>query len=85
LQGEGKKHKPRHKSYKTTTATPRPLATTTSPTETHHRNTKTTQKPQENRPVKNNTDDRNFYGVFSITISSKMTKTSPNTKENLQK
>ncbi|WJX19336.1 hypothetical protein P8452_09045 [Trifolium repens] len=31
------------------------------------------------------TDDRNFYGIFSIIISSKMTKTGPNTKENLQK
>ncbi|KAK2434777.1 hypothetical protein QL285_019897 [Trifolium repens] len=30
-------------------------------------------------------DDRNFYGIFSIIISSKMTKTDPNTKENLQK
>jgi hypothetical protein len=30
-------------------------------------------------------DDRNFYGIFSIIISSKMTKTGPNTKENLQK
>ncbi|KAK2389517.1 hypothetical protein QL285_063102 [Trifolium repens] len=30
-------------------------------------------------------DDRNFYVIFSIIISSKMTKTSPNTKENLQK
>ncbi|KAK2362811.1 hypothetical protein QL285_087842 [Trifolium repens] len=29
-------------------------------------------------------DDRNFYGIFSIIISSKMTKTDPNTKENLQ-
>jgi hypothetical protein len=29
-------------------------------------------------------DDRNFYGIFSIIISSKMTKTGPNTKENLQ-
>ncbi|KAK2363296.1 hypothetical protein QL285_088294 [Trifolium repens] len=29
--------------------------------------------------------DRNFYGIFSISISSKMTKTDPNTKENLQK
>jgi hypothetical protein len=27
----------------------------------------------------------NFYGIFSIIISSKMTKTDPNTKENLQK
>ncbi|KAK2402902.1 hypothetical protein QL285_052388 [Trifolium repens] len=31
------------------------------------------------------TDDRNFYVIFSIIISSKMTKTGPNTKENLQK
>jgi hypothetical protein len=31
------------------------------------------------------TDDRNFYGIFSIIIRSKMTKTDPNTKENLQK
>ncbi|KAK2403039.1 hypothetical protein QL285_052513 [Trifolium repens] len=30
-------------------------------------------------------DDRNFYGIFSIIISSKMTKTDPNTKKNLQK
>ncbi|KAK2402921.1 hypothetical protein QL285_052405 [Trifolium repens] len=30
-------------------------------------------------------DDRNFYVIFSIIISSKMTKTGPNTKENLQK
>ncbi|KAK2374242.1 hypothetical protein QL285_075218 [Trifolium repens] len=30
-------------------------------------------------------DDRNFYCIFSISISSKMTKTGPNTKENLQK
>jgi glycine betaine/choline ABC-type transport system substrate-binding protein len=32
-------------------------------------------------------DDRNFYGIFSIIIiiSSKMTMTSPNTKETLQK
>ncbi|KAK2409560.1 hypothetical protein QL285_044976 [Trifolium repens] len=30
-------------------------------------------------------DDRNFYGIFSSIISSKMTKTSPNTKKNLQK
>ncbi|KAK2409184.1 hypothetical protein QL285_044632 [Trifolium repens] len=30
-------------------------------------------------------DDKNFYGIFSISISSKMTKTNPNTKENLQK
>ncbi|KAK2373150.1 hypothetical protein QL285_074208 [Trifolium repens] len=30
-------------------------------------------------------DDRNFYSIFSIIISSKMTKTGPNTKENLQK
>jgi hypothetical protein len=30
-------------------------------------------------------DDRNFYGIFSINFSSKMTKTDPNTKENLQK
>ncbi|KAK2373641.1 hypothetical protein QL285_074668 [Trifolium repens] len=29
-------------------------------------------------------DDRNFYGVFSISFSSKMTKTCPNTKNNLQ-
>jgi hypothetical protein len=29
-------------------------------------------------------DDRNFYGIFSISISNKMTKTGPNTKENLQ-
>ncbi|KAK2368049.1 hypothetical protein QL285_081278 [Trifolium repens] len=28
---------------------------------------------------------RNFYGIFSSIISSKMTKTGPNTKENLQK
>jgi hypothetical protein len=31
------------------------------------------------------TDDRNFYGIFSSIISSKKTKTDPNTKENLQK
>ncbi|KAK2381234.1 hypothetical protein QL285_068856 [Trifolium repens] len=30
-------------------------------------------------------DDRNFYVIFSIIISIKMTKTGPNTKENLQK
>jgi hypothetical protein len=30
-------------------------------------------------------DDSNFYGSFSIIISSKMTKTGSNTKENLQK
>ncbi|KAK2407727.1 hypothetical protein QL285_043313 [Trifolium repens] len=30
-------------------------------------------------------DDRNFYGIFSVSISSKMNKTDPNTKENLQK
>ncbi|KAK2411720.1 hypothetical protein QL285_046975 [Trifolium repens] len=30
-------------------------------------------------------DDRNFYGIFSSIISSKMTKTDPNTKENLHK
>jgi hypothetical protein len=30
-------------------------------------------------------DDRNFYGIFSSIISSKMTKTGPNTKKNLQK
>ncbi|KAK2430294.1 hypothetical protein QL285_028646 [Trifolium repens] len=30
-------------------------------------------------------DDMNFYSIFSIIISSKMTKTNPNTKENLQK
>jgi hypothetical protein len=30
-------------------------------------------------------DDRNFYGIFSIIIRSKMTKTGPNTKENRQK
>ncbi|KAK2363344.1 hypothetical protein QL285_088338 [Trifolium repens] len=30
-------------------------------------------------------DDKNFYVIFSIIISSKMTKTDPNTKENLQK
>ncbi|KAK2422294.1 hypothetical protein QL285_032839 [Trifolium repens] len=30
-------------------------------------------------------DDRNFYGIFSSIISSKMTKTDLNTKENLQK
>jgi hypothetical protein len=30
-------------------------------------------------------DDKNFYGIFSSIISSKMTKTDPNTKENLQK
>jgi hypothetical protein len=30
-------------------------------------------------------DDKNFYGIFSISISNKLTKTSPNTKENLQK
>ncbi|KAK2421770.1 hypothetical protein QL285_032362 [Trifolium repens] len=30
-------------------------------------------------------DDRYFYGIFSIIISSKMTKTDPNTKGNLQK
>ncbi|KAK2450528.1 hypothetical protein QL285_009641 [Trifolium repens] len=30
-------------------------------------------------------DDRNFYGIFGISISSKMTKTDPNTKENQQK
>jgi hypothetical protein len=31
-------------------------------------------------------DDMNFYGIFSIIIfSNKMTKTGPNTKENLQK
>ncbi|KAK2436489.1 hypothetical protein QL285_021481 [Trifolium repens] len=35
--------------------------------------------------VMKGTDDRNFYGNFSIIISSKMTKTSPDTKENLQK
>ncbi|KAK2356786.1 hypothetical protein QL285_094111 [Trifolium repens] len=29
-------------------------------------------------------DDRNFYGIFSSIISSKMTKTCPNTKESLQ-
>jgi hypothetical protein len=29
-------------------------------------------------------DDRNFYVIFSIIISSKMTKTDHNTKENLQ-
>jgi hypothetical protein len=27
----------------------------------------------------------NFYGIFSINFSSKMIKTDPNTKENLQK
>jgi hypothetical protein len=31
------------------------------------------------------TDDRNFYGIFGIIISSKMTKKGPNMKENLQK
>jgi hypothetical protein len=30
------------------------------------------------------TDDINFYGIFSISISNKLTKTGPNTKENLQ-
>ncbi|KAK2409121.1 hypothetical protein QL285_044572 [Trifolium repens] len=35
--------------------------------------------------VRSGLDDRNFYGIFSIIISSKMTKTDPNTKENLQK
>jgi hypothetical protein len=29
-------------------------------------------------------DDRNFYGIFSVGISNKMTKTCPKTKENLQ-
>jgi hypothetical protein len=29
-------------------------------------------------------DDRNFYGIISVSISSKKTKTGPNTKENLQ-
>jgi hypothetical protein len=29
-------------------------------------------------------DDRNFYGIISVSISNKMTKTDPNTKENLQ-
>jgi hypothetical protein len=30
-------------------------------------------------------DDRNLYGIFSISFGSKMTKTGPNTKESLQK
>jgi hypothetical protein len=30
-------------------------------------------------------DDMNFYGIISVSISIKMTKTDPNTKENLQK
>jgi hypothetical protein len=30
-------------------------------------------------------DDRNFYGIISVSISNKMTKTDPNKKENLQK
>jgi hypothetical protein len=30
-------------------------------------------------------DDRNFYGIFSISSISKMTETSLNTKENLPK
>jgi hypothetical protein len=30
-------------------------------------------------------DDKNFYGIFSSIISSKMTKPDPNMKENLQK
>jgi hypothetical protein len=29
-------------------------------------------------------DDMNFYGIISVSISIKMTKTDPNTKENLQ-
>ncbi|KAK2389607.1 hypothetical protein QL285_063285 [Trifolium repens] len=39
----------------------------------------------EIEPKNDTTDDKNFYGIFSISISSKMTKTGPNTKENLQK
>ncbi|KAK2389942.1 hypothetical protein QL285_063497 [Trifolium repens] len=34
--------------------------------------------------VKWDTDDRNFYGIFIISFSSKMTKTGTNTKKNLQ-
>jgi hypothetical protein len=29
-------------------------------------------------------DDKNFYGIISVSISNKMIKTDPNTKENLQ-
>ncbi|WJX51857.1 hypothetical protein P8452_38021 [Trifolium repens] len=32
----------------------------------------------------NTSDERNLYGIFSISFSNKMTKTGPNTKENLQ-
>ena len=49
---------------------------------------KVTQKLEEEHGTTNFAfvvDDRNFYGIFSIIISSKMTKTGPNMKENLQK